>query len=241
MNTTKGRGDKMEFKEFMPCFSLMCEYYGAKFGEGITRLYFESLEHYDIEEFKKACKKITTTRVYPTMPKIAEFVEAIEGSIDERAVEAWDEAMNACAKYGPYRSVSFVDEAINRAVSHIVGGWDKINNCGLDELVWVKKEFLSAYKAYAGKELTRTRLRGIAELSGCKSEGVHLIGENKNVSLLEMAAIESGEKSVEQIFQDREMAKLENKSAPKLENKQTPANSEGFRRLLEKARARSVC
>ena len=173
------------------------------------------------------------------MPKIAEFVEAIEGSLDERAVEAWDEAMNACVKYGPYRSVSFADEAINRAVNHIVGGWDKINNCGLDELVWVKKEFLSAYKAYAGKELARTRLRGIGELSGCKSEGVHLIGENKNVSLLEMAAIESGEKSVEQIFQDREMAKLENKSAPKLENKQTPANSEGFMRLLEKVR--SVC
>ena len=53
-----------------------------------------------------------------------------------------------------------------------------------------------------------------------------------------MAAIESGEKSVEQIFQDREMAKLENKSAPKLENKQTLANSEGFIRLLEKARVR---
>lgn len=227
----------MKFEEFSPCFSLMCEYYGTKFGQGITRLYFESLEHYDIEEFKKACKKITTTRVYPTMPKIAEFVEAIEGSIDERAVEAWDEAMNACAKYGPYRSVSFVDEAINRAVSHIVGGWDKINNCGLDELVWVKKEFLSAYKAYAGKELARTRLRGIGELSGCKSEGVHLIGENKNVSLLEMATIESGEKSVEQIFQDREMAKLENKSAPKLENKQSSANSEGFMRLLEKVRS----
>ena len=231
----------MKFEEFSPCFSVMCEYYGAKFGEGITRLYFESLEHYDIEDFKKACRKITTTRVYPTMPKIAEFVEAIEGSVDERAVEAWDEAMNACAKYGPYRSVSFEDEAINRAISHIVGGWDKINNCGLDELVWVKKEFLSAYKAYAGKELVRTRLRGIAELSGCKSEGVHLIGENKNVSLLEMADIESGEKSVEQIFQDREMAKLENKSAPKLENKQTPANSEGFTKLLEKARVRSVC
>ena len=224
----------MKFEEFSPCFSVMCEYYGAKFGEGITRLYFESLEHYDIEDFKKACRKITTTRVYPTMPKIAEFVEAIEGSVDERAVEAWDEAMNACAKYGPYRSVSFEDEAINRAVSHIVGGWDKINNCGLDELVWVKKEFLSAYKAYAGKELARTRLRGIGELLGCKSEGVHLIGENKNVSLLEMAAIESGEKSVEQIFQDREMAKLENKSAPKLENKQTPANSEGFRKLIAK-------
>ena len=138
--------------------------------------------------------------------------------------------MNACVKYGPYRSVSFADEAINRAVNHIVGGWDKINNCGLDELVWVKKEFLSAYKAYAGKELARTRLRGIAELSNCKSEGVHLIGENKNVSLLEMAAIESGEKAVEQIFQDREMAKLE--------NKQTPANSEGFTKLLEKVEAR---
>lgn len=229
----------MKFEEFSPCFSVMCEYYGTKFGEGITRLYFESLEHYDIEDFKKACRKITTTRVYPSMPKIAEFVEAIEGSLEERAVEAWDEAMNACAKYGPYLSVSFEDEAINRAVNHIVGGWDKINNCGLDELVWVKKEFLSAYKAYAGKELARTRLRGIGELSGCKSEGVHLIGENKNVSLLEMAAIESGEKSVEQIFQDREMAKLENKSTPKLENKQYSANSEGFTKLLEKARVRS--
>lgn len=229
----------MKFEEFSPCFSVMCEYYGTKFGQGITRLYFESLEHYDIEEFKKACRKITTTRVYPTMPKIAEFVEAIEGSLEERAVEAWDEVMSSCAQYGPYRSVSFTDEAINRAVNHIVGGWDKINNCGLDELVWVKKEFLSAYKAYAGKELARTRLRGIGELSGCKSEGVHLIGENKNVSLLEMAAIESGEKSVEQIFQDRETAKLENKSAPKLENKQSSANSEGFTKLLEKVR--SVC
>lgn len=227
----------MKFEEFSPCFSVMCEYYGTKFGQGITRLYFESLEHYDIEDFKKACRKITTTRVYPSMPKIAEFVEAIEGSLEERAVEAWDEAMNACTKYGPYRSVSFVDEAINRAVNHIVGGWDKINNCGLDELVWVKKEFLSAYKAYGGKELPRTHLNGI----GSKSEGVHLIGENKNVSLLEMAAIESGEKSVEQIFQDRETAKLENKSTPKLENKQTPANSEGFTKLLEKARVRSVC
>lgn len=228
----------MKFEEFSPCFSVMCEYYGTKFGEGITRLYFESLEHYDIEDFKKACRKITTTRVYPLMPKIAEFVEAIEGSLEERAVEAWDEAMNACTKYGPYLSVSFADEAINRAVNHIVGGWDKINNCGLDELVWVKKEFLSAYKAYAGKELARTRLRGIGELSGCKSEGVHLIGENKNVSLLEMAAIESSEKNVEQIFQDRETAKLENKSAPKLKNKQTPANSEGFMKLLEKVEAR---
>ena len=231
----------MKFEEFIVEFSKMTEYYESQTSKSRTMLYFENLAQYSLPDFAGACRKIIRDRTYQRMPKIAEFVEAIEGSIDERAVEAWDEAMNACIKYGPYRSVSFADEAINRAVNYIVGGWDKINNCELDELVWVKKEFLSAYKAYAGKELARTRLRGIAELSGCKSEGVHLIGENKNVSLLEMAAIESGEKSVEQIFQDRETAKLENKSAPKLENKQTPANSEGFIRLLEKARVRSVC
>nr|DAP00340.1 MAG TPA: Loader and inhibitor of phage G40P [Caudoviricetes sp.] len=231
----------MKFEEFIVEFSKLIEYYEAQASKSLTMLYFENLAQYSLSDFAGACKKIIRDRTYQKMPKIAEFVEAIEGSIDERAVEAWDEVMSSCAQYGPYRSVSFADEAINRAISHIVGGWDKINNCGLDELVWVKKEFLSAYKAYSGKELERTRLRGISELLGCKSEGVHLIGENKNVSLLEMAAIESGEKSVEQIFQDRETAKLENKSAPKLENKQTPANSEGFTKLLEKARVRSVC
>lgn len=228
----------MKFEEFIVEFSKMTEYYESQTSKSRTMLYFENLAQYSLPDFTGACRKIIRDRTYQRMPKIAEFVEAIEGNIDERAIEAWDEAMNACVKYGPYRSVSFEDEAINRAVNHIVGGWDKINNCGLDELVWVKKEFLSAYKAYAGKELARTRLIGISELSGCKSEGVHLIGENKNVSLLEMAAIESGEKAVEQIFQDREMAKLENKSAPKLENKQTPANSEGFTKLLKKARVR---
>lgn len=228
----------MKFEEFIVEFSKMTEYYESQTSKSRTMLYFENLAQYSLPDFTGACRKIIRDRTYQRMPKIAEFVEAIEGNIDERAIEAWDEAMNACVKYGPYRSVSFEDEAINRAVNHIVGGWDKINNCGLDELVWVKKEFLSAYKAYAGKELARTRLIGISELSGCKSEGVHLIGENKNVSLLEMAAIESGEKAVEQIFQDREMAKLENKSTPKLENKQTPANSEGFTKLLKKARVR---
>ena len=227
----------MKFEEFIVEFSKLIEYYEAQASKSLTMLYFENLAQYSLSDFAGACKKIIRDRTYQKMPKIAEFVEAIEGSLEERALQAWDEAMRSCAQYGPYRSVSFADEAINRAVNHIVGGWDKINNCGLDELVWVKKEFLSAYKAYAGKELPRTHLNGI----GSKSEGVHLIGENKNVSLLEMAAIESGGKSVEQIFQDRETAKLENKSVPKLENKQTPANSEGFTKLLKKVRVRSVC
>lgn len=172
----------MTQQEFIKEFVVLLSYYKADLSTEIIALYYENLKDFSIEEFIKAKSKILKTRKFSNMPSIAEFIENLEGDADEKALNAWDEVLKAMDKFGAYESVAFKDTAITKAILNI-GGWIELNNA--DDLTWLKKDFIRAYKAYCKNSYPQTiYLQGIAELnnrlikSPCQMN-INLIGYNK--------------------------------------------------------------
>ena len=139
----------MTQQEFIKEFVVLLSYYKADLSTEIIALYYENLKDFSIEEFIKAKSKILKTRKFSNMPSIAEFIENLEGDADEKALNAWDEVLKAMDKFGAYESVAFKDTAIAKAILNI-GGWIELNNA--DDLTWLKKDFIKAYKAFYNKQ-----------------------------------------------------------------------------------------
>lgn len=154
----------MKKAEFLSEFAILMSYFKADLDKRVLGLYYEELKKYDYKSFKNAVSKILASRKYPSMPMVAEFVEAIEGDTNDKAIKAWDDVLYAMGRYGVYHSVAFKDRAIMKAIENI-GGWIELNNKSENDLKWAKKEFLDAYKAFSGKSYAITHLGGITEQS----------------------------------------------------------------------------
>lgn len=197
----------MDFKDFYERFVVLAEYYDTPLKENIIAFYFENLKEFDIEDFDNACRLIVKNRKYSNLPKIADFIEAIEGGIDDKAIMAWDIAINATFKFSSYDSVRFSDEAINRAINSLNGGWEALCGADNESLKWLKQDFVKAYKAYKGKELEPSYLMGRSEIIGQDIPKIKLIhGDFKTNKCFEIGNIEQ-----------REFKAISAKVAPKIE------------------------
>lgn len=167
------KGQQMDFKNFTERMMILSAYFDKPLSEGVIALYYESLKKYSLEQFDLACKAILENHKWATMPKIAEFIEVIEGNVDDKAIQVWDLVLKSCDRFGAYRSVSFKNEAINRAITSI-GGWIRLCEAPSDELKWIKREFINAYKSYHNKQLENTHLVGVSEANG-NDENIYLV------------------------------------------------------------------
>lgn len=138
----------MSEKEFIVLFAPFCELFKTELSKSVITLYYENLKHLSVDEFANALNTVTKTRKYPTMPMIAEILEASEGDIDERMILARDELKYAMNRHGAYKSVCFKDKAIMAVVNNI-GGWEaygELSGKALDEFhEW---RFPKLYKTY---------------------------------------------------------------------------------------------
>ena len=105
----------------------------------------------DLEIAAQAYKEVNRSSKF--MPQLSEVLELIGGDKDAKALNAWVEVLQAQKKNkAVYRPLAFGDSQIHSAIE-AMGGWghvyDNITHklyLG-EDLIWIKKEFVEAYKS----------------------------------------------------------------------------------------------
>ena len=168
-------------------------------------IYYECLKHLEPDEWQMAVSAVLKERVYNSMPKIAELLNHIYGSPEERAVNAWTLVLEMMGRLGDYPSVRFSDDAIMHAIKAL-GGWIAVGSIDVASdspmNTAKRKEFISAYLANRNKPFSEFYLRG-------RSEAQNGLGEFMSLAI---------------ISTDGKVKKLEGLNAVKLiESKKSPA------------------
>jgi len=126
--------------------------------ETIHELYFQifSMEFDNDEEFGQAALKVIKTRVFPSFPKPAEFLEAlkIKDDLEGKSLVARIEVEKAISKYGAYKNVCFDDPIIHACIRDLFGGWVKACTWELKEFDKIMTfEFPTLYTYYAKNKI----------------------------------------------------------------------------------------
>lgn len=194
----------MTTNEFYGVFMPVVEYYKADLSKAVIALYFEDLERFSEAELRQALRTLRQTRKFSNMPTIAEILEVLEGSVDDKAQLALDDLVYALTRYGTNRSVCFADKAIMCAVE-AAGGWERIGNLEGKEWDDFKKwEFKKLYKTYAKTpHLAKSYLVGAHERQNSvsnqpsKYDKIHFIGiDREPITALEFKQ-ELADKAIE--------------------------------------------
>lgn len=140
-------------------------------------IYYECLKHLGPDEWQMAVSAVLKERVYNSMPKIAELLNHIYGSPEERAVNAWVLVLEMMGKLGDYPSVRFDDDAIMHAIKAL-GGWMAVASIDITSdspmNTAKRKEFISAYLANRNKSFSEFYLRGRDEIQNGLGEFMSL-------------------------------------------------------------------
>ena len=140
-------------------------------------IYYECLKHLEPDEWQMAVNAVLRERVYNSMPKIAELLNHIYGSPEERAVNAWVLVLDMMNKLGDYPSVRFDDDAIMHAIKAL-GGWMAVASIDVASdspmNTAKRKEFISAYLANRNKPFSEFYLRGRSEAQNGLGEFISL-------------------------------------------------------------------
>lgn len=150
--------DKKEFTRIM--YGLTDNFSASVTPEGM-RFRFESLRKYDIDQIRKAALYIVKTRKYTKMPTIAEFIEAIEGSPEDRGEEQAMAVIAAISQCGRYNHPVFEDPKTAAIVTRI--GWSNLCDMHTDKQKFFVKDFIESYKG-------ETRRTETAQIAGVQQD-----------------------------------------------------------------------
>ena len=131
-------------ERFAKLITGLCDYYGKLLGDTILDLYWGSLLEFDLRDIEMAAAThLKDEDRGRFMPKIADFVYAIEGSADEAAAIAWDAVL---------RNRGGADDAANAALRSM-GGWAQaIGRQNEKDIPFIAKDFQLRYKVYRRRE-----------------------------------------------------------------------------------------
>ena len=172
----------MSEKEFLGGFNTLAIYFDfcADNPERLkanASIYYECLKHLEPDEWQMAVSAVLKERVYNSMPKIAELLNHIYGSPEERAVNAWVLVLDMMNKLGDYPSVRFDHDAIMHAIKAL-GGWMAVASIDITSdspmNTAKRKEFISAYLANRNKPFSEFYLRGRDEIQNGLGEFMSL-------------------------------------------------------------------
>jgi len=151
---------KDEFKTFGMYLAGVAETFGQTISAEQILLYFEVLadEFENVDEFKKAARKLLKSWNYSYMPKPAHFIEAKKEfsdlDIEIIAQKAWDSVIYAIEQGVGYTAVADFEDKLIPAVVELTGGFERLASKTYEELEWIKKEFIKTYKAALQGEIS---------------------------------------------------------------------------------------
>jgi len=135
----------MTKNEFAPIMTGICDLYGKPVSEFIFDMYFEIFKDYTHIEFGGAVKRCLQERKYANLPKPAEILEFLEGTKDDRALQAWREVKEAIRKGGWSATIEFADTIIPLCIEQL-GGWIWLCEQPKDDEPFIEKRFMDLYR-----------------------------------------------------------------------------------------------
>ena len=111
--------------------------------ETLKRLHQRLSKKLTTEQFVQASQVVfDSSRFFPT---IEEFVSAVKGDAETLALHEWDLCVNAAAR-NDREAIAKISPQGQSAL-HLVGGLYKLGMATEEDLRWLKKEFVSVWKA----------------------------------------------------------------------------------------------
>jgi len=163
--------------KFIELLSGLGELYDKQITEAMFDIYYEALKDFSFEQISGAAMKCVKTHKYNTLPKPAEILEWLEGSIEDKAYIAWTQAHMAVVKYGHYDTVEFADPIISNVIQEL-GGWMLFSDIKTTELPFWEKRFREFYKVFEKRGVnTPVKLMGFIELSNTQTNYLDCIPE----------------------------------------------------------------
>lgn len=136
--------DEGAFRKFAHLMVQVAEIYGEKLSEIKIQLYFELLKEYPYEIIEGAF--VSHTKLSKFFPKPADIIELIEGSPEDKSLQAWLFLVDLIERYGYYYTI-IVNDPVFVATVEDLGGWMHIcSTWKKSELVFREKEFREKFK-----------------------------------------------------------------------------------------------
>jgi len=135
-------------KDFISGITILSEMFnnGKSLSEPLQDIYWKALKKYSKEQYEIAIEKIISTYEYNNLPKPADIVKAIDGSIEQQGSIAWMHVVGAIRNIGAYQSVIFDDPIINTVIQKFMGGWITLCQILEKDLHWKEKDFIGNYE-----------------------------------------------------------------------------------------------
>ncbi len=134
--------------------------------ETLKRLHQRLSEKLTTEQFVQAAKIVfDTNRFFPT---VEEFVSAVIGNTETNALQEWDLCVNAAARNDREMLTRLSPQG--QSALHLVGGLHKLGMATEEQLVWIKKEFVSVWKATRAevKSLPASKICELSQLDAVR-------------------------------------------------------------------------
>lgn len=110
-----------------------------------------AMQPYSFEQVSKAMSAhVANPENGQFMPKPADIVKQLSGTVTDRSAMAWGKVYDAAQRIGAYTDVVFDDPAIH-AVIEDMGGWVKICRAETKDISYLMHRFCESYKAYASR------------------------------------------------------------------------------------------
>jgi Domain of unknown function (DUF6475) len=125
------------------------KFYRQDVTDFVVQIWLNCMEQYDYEKVSKAFSAhIATPEGGQFMPKPADIVKQLSGTVTDRSALAWGKAYEAMSRVGAYTDVVFDDPAIHAAIQDL-GGWPKVCRGETKDIGHLMHRFCEFYKAYA--------------------------------------------------------------------------------------------
>lgn len=142
--------DQETRKAFAAIMAGLAENASAQVSREGLALRFMALQEFTLEQIQAAAVRILRTRVFTTMPTVADIRAAILGNPEDRAAIEAGKVYRAIGQVGAYRSVCFDDGVTMAVIREIFGGWVRLcGECQDKGRVWFAKEFEAAYSNFS--------------------------------------------------------------------------------------------
>ena len=156
----------------MPRFAVAMNGLAASFrqepSKALLHGYRIGLEDLPIEAVETAVARALKECTFMPPPAELRKLSGCGMTPDDRAVLAWEVFQEAVSHHGYYESVNFDDPVINATVRNLGGWMPLIERLDVDDLKWVRKEFLQTYAALARTGISREA--GLALLGFCDQQ-----------------------------------------------------------------------
>ena len=166
--------DNQDKKEFATLITSMSELYGKEASTDLMKLYFEILIDYSIEDVKQGFNKHVLDpkqgTFFPRPADVVRHISSNQPSLEAKGEMAWAIINKKISSLGSYVNLELGDRQALAAVKAL-GGWKYVCSKTTEQLVWVKKEFISIYENYenTAMELLPQSLPGRLDLEAHKS------------------------------------------------------------------------